>query len=101
MMAMAAIDNMTIAATGLPHTNWLSPSATPATSVEIAACHQIGRHKMAARIGGSLIGSCIDCHMPNERSRSIQINTPTTQSSLSFRSHLIGIYPKATAAVLR
>jgi len=65
------------------------------------ACHQIGRHKMAARIGGSLIGSCIDCHMPNERSRSIQINTPTTQSSLSFRSHLIGIYPKATAAVLR
>jgi len=39
--------------------------------------------------------------MPNERSRAIQINTPTTQFSLHFRSHAIGIYPEVTATILQ
>ena len=64
-------------------------------------CHQVGRHKMAARIGARMIPHCIDCHMPNERSRAIQINTPTTQFSLHFRSHAIGIYPEVTATILQ
>jgi hypothetical protein len=39
--------------------------------------------------------------MPNEKSRAIQINTPTTQFSLNYRSHAIGIYPEVTAAILQ
>ncbi len=65
------------------------------------ACHQTSQHKMAAKIGARMITYCIDCHMPNERSHAIQINTPTQQSSLSFRSHAIGIYPKVAATILQ
>jgi len=48
-----------------------------------------------------MITHCIDCHMPNERSRAIQINTSTTQFSLSYRNHAIGIYPEVAAAILQ
>ena len=64
-------------------------------------CHHVIKHKMAARIGARMITRCIDCHMPNEKSRAIQINTPTTQFSLNYRSHAIGIYPEVTAAILQ
>jgi len=64
-------------------------------------CHQIGQHPMAAKIGARMITSCIDCHMPNQRSHAIQINTPTTQSALSFRTHAIGIYPEVAATILQ
>jgi len=65
------------------------------------ACHQISQHPMAARIGVRMISSCIDCHMPNQRSHAIQINTPATQPSLSFRNHAIGIYPEVAATILQ
>lgn len=65
------------------------------------ACHNASQHKMAAKIGTRMITSCIDCHMPNERSNAIQINTPTQQSSLSFRSHAISIYPDVAAKILQ
>ena len=64
-------------------------------------CHQVSQHKMAARIGARMITRCIDCHMPNERSRAIQINTATTQFSLNYRNHAIGIYPEVAAAILQ
>ena len=48
-----------------------------------------------------MISSCIDCHMPNQPSHAIEINTPTTRSSLYFRSHAIGIYPEIAATVLQ
>ncbi len=48
-----------------------------------------------------MITRCIDCHMPNERSRAIQINTATTQFSLNYRNHAIGIYPEVAAAILQ
>jgi len=65
------------------------------------ACHQTSQHPMAAKIGARMITSCIDCHMPNQRSNAIQITTPTRQSSLSFRSHAIGIYPEVAATILQ
>lgn len=64
-------------------------------------CHDITRHPQSATIGARLTRFCIDCHMPNRKSNAIQINTPTRQASLYFRSHAIGIYPDVTAAVLR
>ena len=64
-------------------------------------CHEITRHKMATTIGSRMISSCIDCHMPNQPSHAIEINTPTTRSSLYFRSHAIGIYPEIAATVLQ
>ena len=65
------------------------------------ACHQVGEHPNAQEIGVRLMTSCIDCHMPNRRSKAIQINTPGRQFALYFRSHAIGIYPEVAAAVLR
>jgi len=64
-------------------------------------CHEVTRHKMAGAIGSRMMSSCIDCHMPNRRSQAIEINTATTQSSLYFRSHAIGIYPEVARAVLQ
>ena len=58
-------------------------------------------NNLAARIGARMITRCIDCHMPNERSRAIQINTATTQFSLNYRNHAIGIYPEVAAAIFQ
>jgi hypothetical protein len=65
------------------------------------ACHEINQHPMADQIGERLMVSCIDCHMPNRRSRAIEINTPGSRVALHYRSHEIGIYRDVTAAVLR
>jgi hypothetical protein len=56
---------------------------------------------MAAQIGDRMMTSCIDCHMPNRRSRAIEINTSTKRFGLYYRSHAIGIYPDVAAGVLR
>lgn len=64
-------------------------------------CHETTRHPMADQIGGRMMADCIDCHMPNRKSRAIEINTPTKRVALYFRSHAIGIYPDVAAAVLR
>src|SRR2546422_4660194 len=65
------------------------------------ACHETSRHPMATEMGERLTTACIDCHMPNRRSKAIEINTPTKQFALYFRSHAIGIYPEVARAVLR
>ena len=65
------------------------------------ACHETSQHPMATEIGERLTTACIDCHMPNRRSKAIEINTPTKPFALYFRSHAIGIYPEVARAVLR
>lgn len=65
------------------------------------ACHHGLRHPRAAEIGARLIPECIDCHMPNERSRAIEINTPSARFALSFRNHAIGVYPEVAASILQ
>jgi len=65
------------------------------------ACHQTDTHPMAQEIGGRLLADCIDCHMPNRSSQALQINTPTKQFALYFRSHQIAIYPEVARALLQ
>ena len=64
-------------------------------------CHAIDQHPMAAQIGDRMMTSCIDCHMPNRKSRAIEINTATNRFALHYRSHAIGIYRDVAAGVLR
>jgi hypothetical protein len=65
-------------------------------------CHDVTQHPGADSIGARLTtAACIDCHMPNRRSSVIRINTATSPSSLSFRSHQIGVYPDVAAEVLQ
>ena len=64
------------------------------------ACHQVSGHPGAEQIGARMLTSCIDCHMPNRKSRAIEINTATQRLALYYRSHAIGIYPEVAAAVL-
>ena len=64
-------------------------------------CHETSRHPMAAEIGGRLMTACIDCHMPNRKSKAIEINTATKPFALYYRTHAIGIYPEVARAVLR
>jgi hypothetical protein len=65
------------------------------------ACHQTDQHRMAAELGDRMVTRCIDCHMPNRKSKAIEINTPTKQFALHFRSHAIGIYPEIAAKVMQ
>ena len=65
------------------------------------SCHQIGRHKMTDQIGGRMMSLCIDCHMPNQKSNAIQINTPAKQFAPYYRSHMIAIYPEVAATPLQ
>src|SRR5919197_374086 len=58
------------------------------------ACHQVSGHPVAEQIGARMMTSCIDCHMPNRKSRAIEINTATQRLALYYRSHAIGIYPE-------
>jgi len=64
------------------------------------ACHGTSKHRMADQIGGRMMTSCVDCHMPNEESKVIQISTSARRLPLYFRSHAIGIYPEVSAMVL-
>jgi predicted CXXCH cytochrome family protein len=64
-------------------------------------CHETHQHRLAEQLGERLTAWCIDCHMPERKSKAIEINTPTTRVALRFRSHAIGIYPDVAAAVLR
>jgi len=63
-----------------------------AFAAKCRVCHEIAQHPMAAQIGDRMMTSCIDCHMPNRRSRAIEINTATKRFALYYRSHAIGIY---------
>jgi hypothetical protein len=54
------------------------------------SCHQSLRHQ--ADLGERLVSSCIDCHMPDQRSNALQFNTPTTQFAPSYRNHRIAVY---------
>lgn len=64
-------------------------------------CHRGVQHKMATRLGSRLVSRCIDCHMPNEPSRALVINTPTGSFGPAYRSHRIGLYPQIADAVLQ
>ena len=43
-------------------------------------------------MGAGIMNYCIECHMPDQPSNAIQINTPVKQFSPEYRSHAIGIY---------
>lgn len=61
------------------------------------SCHQTSRHPNRAAIGDRMVPSCINCHMPDQPSSALRINTPTGHFAPSYRSHAIGIYPAAAA----
>ena len=56
---------------------------------------------MARRIGQRMMTACIACHLPNQPSKAIEINTPSRQFAPAYGSHRIAIYPEASAAILR
>jgi len=64
-------------------------------------CHETSKHPLAGKIGRRMMTDCVDCHMPNRETRLIRISTPTKQVSPYLRSHLIGIYPEVSSAMLR
>ena len=58
--------------------------------------------KAKDKVGPAITTNCIDCHMPEEKSRSIMVllqgeNIPT---AATMRSHFISIYPDVTKAFL-
>ncbi len=66
------------------------------------ACHQPGRHSRVVGITAArLAAACVDCHMPDEQSGALEFNSASGQGAMRFRNHTIGVYPAATAAVLR
>jgi hypothetical protein len=66
------------------------------------SCHTNGRNHtctLTASIGPSISLNCIDCHMPLKASRSITelLSGDRRPTAALIRSHLIKIYPDATA----
>jgi hypothetical protein len=64
-------------------------------------CHRVEEHKKVGRLEAGLIDYCIECHMPNQPSKAIQINTAVKQFSPQYRSHAIGIYPEVAKRVIQ
>jgi hypothetical protein len=40
-----------------------------------------------------LIEQCLDCHMPNQESKLVRIETATAKYPVRYRNHTIGVYP--------
>jgi len=70
-------------------------------SQKCQACHQPPQCKLFARVGRGISERCVDCHMPNQQSRVISIQTPGKTFHQSYRNHTIAIYPAAAKNVLQ
>jgi len=69
-------------------------------SSRCVSCHGNGHDKickLTSSIGPSIVGNCIDCHMPLKASQSITelISGDQRPTAALIRSHLIKIYPAA------
>ncbi len=69
------------------------------------SCHNLQHGnfcKLSDRIGAAISKNCIDCHMPEERSRSIIVllQGESVPTSAVMRSHYISIYPDQTSKFL-
>lgn len=64
------------------------------------SCHEPGRCAAAARLGGRIAGGCVLCHMPEQRSKVITIQTRRAPFAQPYRTHAIGIYRGAAREIL-
>lgn len=86
-----------------PHANEAGQKAL--FSQRCMTCHneQHGTFcKAKDRVGPAITTNCIDCHMPEERSRSIMVllQGQDIPVAAAMRTHFISIYPDATKAFL-
>jgi hypothetical protein len=58
-------------------------------------CHQVNQCKQAGKTGVQLIEQCL-CHMPNQESKLVRIETATTKYPVPYRNHTIGVYPRSS-----
>ena len=58
-------------------------------------CHQVNQCKRAGKTGVHVMEQCLDCHMPNEESRLLRIETATTKYPVPYRNHNISVYPRS------
>jgi hypothetical protein len=56
-------------------------------------CHRVNQCKQARKAGVQMMAQCLDCHMPNQQSKLIRIETATTKYPVPYRNHTIGVYP--------
>jgi hypothetical protein len=54
-------------------------------------CHPAPKHSDPALQAAPSAG-CVECHMPNQPSGLIQLDTPGGRIAPAYRSHAIGIY---------
>jgi hypothetical protein len=59
-------------------------------------CHQVKQCKQAGKTGVHLMERCIDCHMPNQESKLVRIETATTKYPVPYRNHNIGVYLRSS-----
>ncbi len=65
-------------------------------------CHQTGQCKISAKIEPArLLSDCVECHMPDQPSQLIRINTPAGNYSPAYRQHTIGVYREIAERLLR
>jgi len=97
------MSQMTCLSCHSPHANESGKKAL--FSQRCMTCHneQHGNFcKAKDRVGAAIKTNCIDCHMPEEKSRSIMVllQGQSVPTAATMRSHFISIYPDATKAFL-
>lgn len=69
-----------------------------ALSGKCLQCHAATDHKPLRPRETVALASCATCHMPVQRSTSLQINTASSQEGFNIRSHRIAVYPPDSTA---
>lgn len=64
-------------------------------------CHRTQECGTATKAGVSVQGECIECHMPNEKSNLITIDSGEEAFFESYRNHTIAVYPDVADQVLQ
>lgn len=59
-------------------------------------CHQVNRCNQAGKTGVPPKEQCLDCHMPNQESKLVRIETAMAKYSVPYRNHTIGVYPRSS-----
>ncbi len=63
-------------------------------------CHTVDRCGLFPQVGARIADSCVDCHLPNQRSDTLVASTDGRTVAPRIRNHWIKVYPDESRAVL-
>jgi len=65
-------------------------------SEKCLTCHKPEKCGEYAKLGAGIVNDCVDCHMPNQESKTVFLDVNGKQVNPRFRSHWIKVYAGAS-----